>query len=235
MPDTTQTICITGHEHPTLACIENVVNYFISKGFSVALGPEIESEWYNFDFLRVPAHHPSRDTQDTFWISQSTVLRTQTSAIQGRVTKDWNIQPPLRVISPGRVFRNESTDASHESVFHQLEGFVIDTNITMAHLLSTIDGLLNHMFGEIPTKYYPHHFEYVEPGMEVVIKWKDSWLEVLGCGMIHPEVLSNMGIDSSEYSGFAFGLGADRLSLLKYGINDIRSLYHPDARIIRQI
>lgn len=226
---------VVGHEHPTLSFIDDAVNYFKQQGFSVALGPEIETEWYNFDFLRIPKHHPSRDTQDTFWISQDTVLRTQTSAVQGRVTQDWKIQPPMRVISPGRVFRNESTDSSHEAVFHQLEGFVIEKNISMAHLLSTIDDFIHHIFGDIQTKYYPHHFEYVEPGMEVVIWWKGLWLEVLGCGMIHPDVLKNMGIDSSRYSGFAFGLGADRFSMLRTGIDDIRSLYAPDIKIIKQL
>ena len=235
MKESLYSLHVMGHEHPTMSFIENAVNYFRKLGFGVALGPEIESEWYNFDFLRVPSHHQSRDTQDTFWVSSDNVLRTQTSAIQGRVTLDWKIQPPMRIISPGRVFRNESTDASHEAVFHQLEGFVIDENISMAHLLSTIDGFIHHVFGEIETKFYPHHFEYVEPGMEVVIKWKNTWLEVLGCGMIHPEVLANMGINSSKYSGFAFGLGADRFSLLQYGIDDIRSLYTPDIRMIKQI
>lgn len=231
----TGSIHLLGHTHPTLRFIDDTVGYFNKLGFSVALGPEIESEWYNFDFLRVPSHHPSRDTQDTFWLSHDSVLRTQTSAIQGRVTREWKVPPPLRVISPGRVFRNESTDASHEAVFYQLEGFVIDKNISMAHLLATIDGFIDHIFGTIKKKYYPHHFEYVEPGMEVVIQWKNAWLEVLGCGMIHPEVIRNMGLDPKQYSGFAFGVGADRFSLLKYGINDIRSLYSADLRMIKQI
>lgn len=228
-------ILIRGHHHPTLALIDKAVDYFKQYGFYVALGPEIETEWYNFDFLRVPANHPSRDTQDTFWLKDGNVLRTQTSAVQGRVTHDWKIKPPIRVISPGRVFRNEATDASHEAVFYQFEGFVIDKNITMANLIATLKGFIEEIFGNIETRFYPHHFEYVEPGIEVVIKWKNKWLEVLGSGMIHPEVIKNMGYDPKIYQGFAFGIGADRFAMLRTGLEDIRYLYHPDMRMIKQL
>lgn len=226
---------ICGHPHPTLDFIRESVKYFRSYGFNVAIGPELETEWYNFDFLRVKSDHPSRDTQDTFWTKNNKVLRTQTSSVQGRVTHERGFKPPIRVISPGRVFRNEATDASHEAVFHQLEGFAIDKDINMGNMIFILKDFIKHIFGDIETKFYPHNFPYVEPGMEVVIEWKGKWMEVLGCGMIHPEVLRNMGIDNKQFQGFAFGLGADRFAMLKTGIEDIRVLYHPDYRMISQL
>ena len=226
---------ICGHPNPTLEFIRKSVKYFRGLGFNVAIGPEIETEWYNFDFLRVTADHPSRDTQDTFWTKENKVLRTQTSSVQGRVTHDWGFKPPLRVISPGRVYRNEATDSSHEAVFHQIEGFVIDKDINMGNLIYVIEDFIRYTFGSVKTKFYPHNFPYVEPGMEVVIEWNGKWLEVLGCGMIHPEVLKNMSIDIDVYRGFAFGLGADRFAMLKNNIEDIRLLYHPDYRMITQL
>ena len=226
---------VCGHTNPTLDFIRESVTYFRKYGFNVAIGPELETEWYNFDFLRVIADHPSRDTQDTFWAKNKKVLRTQTSSVQGRVTHDWGYKPPIRVVSPGRVFRNEATDSSHEAVFHQLEGFVIDKDISMANLIFLINDFIRYTFGAVKTKFYPHNFPYVEPGMEVAIEWKGKWMEVLGCGMIHPEVLKNMGIDSNKYQGIAFGLGADRFAMLKTDIDDIRLLYHPDYRMISQL
>lgn len=222
---------VNGNFHPTLKFIRDSVNYFTKLGFEIAIGPEIESEYYNFDFLRIPSNHPSRDVQDTFWIDDKKLLRTQTSTMQGRVTRDWKVKPPLRVIAPGKVFRNESTDPSHEAVFHQLEGFVIDRGINMANLIATINNYLKYMFEDIEIRVYPHHYPFVEPGMDVAIKWNGRWLEVLGCGLIHPEVIENMNIDSNKWRGLAFGMGVDRLAMLKYKINDIRSLYHPDLRL----
>lgn len=226
---------ICGHPNPTLEFIRSSVEYFKKSGFNIAIGPEIETEWYNFDFLRVTADHPSRDTQDTFWTVDGNVLRTQTSSVQGRITQDRGYHPPLRVISPGRVYRNEATDASHEAVFHQLEGFVIDKNINMGNLIYIIRDFIHQTFGQVETKFYPHNFPFVEPGMEVVIKWEGKWLEVLGCGMIHPEVLKNMGLNNRTISGFAFGIGADRFAMLKSNIEDIRLLYHPDYKMISQM
>lgn len=225
---------ISGHRHPNSIMIDLIVNYFKKYNFDVALGPEIESEWYNFDFLRVPKNHPARDIQDTFWIDETTVLRTHTSTLQGRVADYWKIKPPLRVIAPGRVFRNEATDSSHDAVFYQIDGFVVDKNINMSHLVGTIDNLLKYLFKNIETKFYPHHYPFVEPGMDVAMKWNGKWLEILGCGMIHSEVIRNMHLDPNEWQGFAFGVGLDRFTLLKTGIKDIRSLYRPDLRITYQ-
>lgn len=227
-------LIIKGHEHPAEKFLNKAVDYFIKQGYSVAIGNEIETEWYNFDLLRVEKDHPSRDVQDTFWIDDKRLLRTQTSTLQGRVTYDWKNKPPLKIVSPGRVFRNEATDMSHEAIFYQLEGFVIDYNVTMGNLISTIENFIVEIFGKIETKIYPHHYPFVEPGMDVSIKWKGKWLEVLGSGMIHPEVIKNMGYDPEKWQGFAFGMGIDRLALLDTGINDIRLLYHPDLRMIYQ-
>lgn len=224
-----------GHRHPTLLLQDKIVNYFIEQGFQVGLGPEIETEFNNFDFLRMPSDHPARDIQDTFWTESGHVLRTQTTNIQPRVTIDMQIKPPLRVIAPGRVYRNEATDASHEVVLHQIDCFVIYQGINMSHLLGTISDMLKHIFPENEIKFRPHHYPFVEPGMDVDIKWKGKWLEVLGCGMIHPEIITKMGLDNNVYSGFAFGLGLDRFTLLKTGIEDIRQLHQKiDLRIINQ-
>ena len=225
---------IPGHQHPTIKFIEDSVDYFKKQGFAVALGNEIEDEWYNFDFLRVAKDHPARDLQDTFWLKNGKLLRTHTSTLQGRVTRDIGLLPPLKVIAPGRVYRNEATDSSHEAIFTQMEGFVIGKNITMANLMYVISDFLKNMLGEVETNFYPHHYPFVEPGMDVSIKWQGKWLEVLGSGMIHPEVISNMGYDPDIWQGFAFGFGVDRLTMLKTGIKDIRTLYHPDFRMIYQ-
>jgi phenylalanyl-tRNA synthetase alpha chain len=226
---------VAGHKQPTLLLRDEIVDYFVKQGFQVGLGPEIETEYINFDFLRMPADHPARDTQDTFWTQDHRVLRTQTTGLQAHAVGDQGGQPPLRVIAPGRAYRNEATDASHEVILHQIDGFVVDKDIQMKHLLATISDLLEFLFPDTTVKFRPHHYPFVEPGMDVDIKWKGKWLEILGCGMMHPEVLENMNIDPKIYSGFAFGLGLDRLTLLKTGIDDIRQLHQkPDLRIINQ-
>jgi phenylalanyl-tRNA synthetase alpha chain len=228
-------VLIEGHHHPTLLLMDKIVNYFIEQGFQVGLGPEVETEYINFDFLRVPADHPARDTQDTFWTEGGQVLRTHTTGVQWHALKDLGGTLPLRVIAPGRVYRNEATDASHEVVLHQIDGFVIDEGIKMSHLLSTITDWFKFLFGENEIKFRPHHYPFVEPGMDIDMKWKDQWLEMGGSGMIHPEIIANMGLDPKIYSGFAFGMGLDRLTLLKTGIEDVRQLHQrSDLRVINQ-
>lgn len=220
---------IKGHVHPTTQLQAKICDVLGQIGFITLTGPELTTEKLNFDDLRIPADHPSRDVQDTFWTTDHRVLRTHTSAMQ--VTAMKNLIPPARVIIPGRVYRNEATDATHEATLYQIEVFAIDKNINMGHLIWTIQHLLKEIFGaDIETKFYPHHYPFVEPGMDVLIKWKGKWLEVLGSGMIHPEVIENMGLDSKVWGGFAFGLGADRFMMLERALNDIRISYSSDLR-----
>ena len=222
-----------GHKHPLNLFLEKCVRVFQKLGFEVVTGPEIVNEQDNFDLLNIPATHPARDVQDTFWLKDGRLLRTHTSAMQVPAMKDR--KPPVKIIVPGRCFRNEATDASHETTFYQLEGFVIDKNITMADLIGTLKYFIGEIFGkEIKIKYYPHHYPFVEPGMDVSIYWKNKWLEILGSGMIHPKVLENMGLDPNQWQGFAFGMGVDRLMMIYYGIDDIRLSYQNDMRFIKQ-
>lgn len=220
---------VKGHIHPTTQLIARICDCLGKIGFEAVTGPEVTSEKLNFDVLRIPKDHPSRDVQDTFWTKDGRVLRTHTSAMQIPVME--NRKPPARIIIPGRVYRNEATDATHEATLYQVEVFAIDKNITMTNLVWTIQYLLKELFGDsIETKFYPHHYPFVEPGMDVLIKWKGKWLEVLGSGMIHPQVLENMGVNSGEWSGFAFGLGADRFMMLQRALGDIRISYSSDLR-----
>ncbi len=222
-----------GHIHPTNQFILKAASIFTSLGFEVVTGPELTTEHNNFDVLRVPANHPARDTQDTFWTTDGRLLRTHTSAMQ--IPAMLERKAPVRVVIPGRAFRNEATDATHESTMYQFEGFVIDKNISMANLIWTLDTFLKKMLGEkIETKYFPHNYSFVEPGMDVMIKWKGKWLEVLGSGMIHPEVLENMKVDPKIYQGFAFGAGVDRLMMLQRGVDEIRLEYSGDLRFLKQ-
>lgn len=224
---------IAGHQHPLNQFLKEAVDFFSALGFEIVEGEEIVSEWYNFDSLNVPAWHPSRDSQDTFWLKNKALLRTHTSAMQVKAME--TRQPPVRIIVPGRCFRNEATDASHETTFHQLEGFVIDENISLAHLKGTLDDFINKIFGKnCARKFVPSYYPFTEPSMDAAIKIKDKWLEILGSGMIHPLILKNMKVDADRFSGFAFGMGIDRLVMLKYGINDIRWLYSGDLRFIKQ-
>jgi phenylalanyl-tRNA synthetase alpha chain len=236
--------------------ITEMVRIFESMGFSVALGPEMETEWNNFDALNVPADHPARDMQDTFWIktdgtpitndvghSTRPVMRTHTSPVQIRYMLDAVKQGrdlsknPIMIIVPGKVFRNESTDATHEAQFHQIEGLVVGENINMAHLKGTLLEFFKKFSGpDTDIRLRPSFFPFVEPGVEVDVKMmkKDgtiNWVEVLGAGLVHPNVLRNCGIDSEKYSGFAFGFGIDRMVMLKTGITDVRYLYQGDLRI----
>lgn len=235
-----------GHRHPLLATVEELEDLFISMGFSVVNGPEIETVENNFDALNSPMNHPSRDLSDTFYLNKDLLLRTHTSPVQIRAMKEMGA--PLRIVSAGRTFRFDSVDDTHSPMFHQLEGLVIDEKISMANLIHTLDIFIKELFGEdMKTRYRPHHFPFTEPSAEVDVSCivcrgkgcpscnNTGWsMELLGCGMVHPNVLENCGIDSEKYSGFAFGMGIDRITMVKYGINDIRLLFENDNRFLEQ-
>jgi phenylalanyl-tRNA synthetase alpha chain len=236
---------IVGKKHPISQVIDEVSEIFMGMGFSIAQGPEIETVFNNFDALNAPKDHPSRDMSDTFYINDELLLRTQTSPVQVRTMKSMDL--PIRVISPGRCFRSDSPDATHSPMFHQIEGLVVDKNVTMAELKGTLDTFVKKLFGEkTKTKFRPHNFPFTEPSAEVdVTCFKcggdgcpmckgEGWIEILGAGMVHPNVLRNCGIDPEEYSGFAFGMGADRITMLKYEIDDIRLLFENDMRFLNQ-
>ena len=235
----------TGHQHPLTQMISEINSIFAEIGFVFAEGPEVDTEYYNFDQLNVPKDHPARDMQDTFWfkeddVSEPTVLRTQTSNIQIRYME--NHEPPIRIIAPGKVFRNEATDATHEAQFHQCEGLMVDKGVHLGHLKGTLEYFFERFLGgEVEVRFRPGFFPFVEPGVEVDMKilsgeskLKGKWIEMMGAGMVHPNVLRNCGIDPEVYSGFAFGMGIDRLAVMKYGINDVRDLYTGDLRFVNQ-
>lgn len=235
-----------GHRHPLLATIEELEDLFISMGFSVVTGPEIETVENNFDALNSPENHPSRDLSDTFYITEDILLRTHTSPVQIRAMREMGA--PLRIVSAGRTFRFDDVDDTHSPMFHQLEGLVVDENINMANLIHTLDIFIKELFGsDMKTRYRPHHFPFTEPSAEVDVSCLKcrgkgcpacnftGWsMELLGCGMVHPKVLEHCGIDSEKYSGFAFGMGIDRITMVKYGINDIRLLFENDNRFLEQ-
>lgn len=225
--------------------VSEINDIFSQLGFVYASGPEVETAHYNFDRLNVPPDHPSRDMQDTFWlrssdVSEPTVLRTHTSPVQARYMESHT--PPIRIISPGKVFRNEATDATHEAQFFQLECLYIDKGVHMGHLKGTIEYFFSKFFGDnTHVRFRPSYFPFVEPGVEVDMKLTEGtsklahqWIEVMGAGMVHPNVLRDSNIDPDEYSGFAFGVGIDRLAVIKYGIDDIRHLYSGDLRVVNQ-
>ena len=234
-----------GHRHPNTTVLEEVENIFVGMGYEVLEGPEIEKDYYNFEALNIPKNHPARDEQDTFYINDSIVLRTQTSPVQVRVMEQGKL--PIRMLAPGRVFRSDEVDATHSPSFHQIEGMVIDKNITFADLKGTLEQFARELFGEdTKVKFRPHHFPFTEPSAEMdVTCFKcggkgcrfckgSGWIEILGCGMVHPHVLEMCGIDPEEYTGFAFGVGLERIALLKYEIDDMRLLYENDIRFLRQ-
>ncbi|WP_411338396.1 phenylalanine--tRNA ligase subunit alpha [Ruminococcus gauvreauii] len=234
-----------GHRHPNTIALEEVERIFIGMGYEVVEGPEVEYDLYNFEKLNIPANHPAKDEQDTFYINKDIVLRTQTSPVQARVMEEGKL--PIRMIAPGRVFRSDEVDATHSPSFHQIEGLVIDRNITFADLKGTLEEFAKELFGEeTRTKFRPHHFPFTEPSAEVdVTCFKcggsgcrfckgTGWIEILGCGMVHPHVLEMCGIDPEEYTGFAFGVGLERIALLKYEIDDMRLLYENDDRFLKQ-
>ena len=234
-----------GHLHPLTKVQRDLENIFIGMGFEVVEGPEVELDYYNFQALNIPENHPARDTQDTFYITDKVLLRSQTSPVQVRTME--HRKPPIRIISPGRVYRSDALDATHSPLFHQLEGLVVDKGITMGDLKGTLEIFAKKMFGEdTRIRFRPHHFPFTEPSAEVdascfVCGGKgcrlckgEGWIEILGAGMVHPFVLSNCGIDPEEYSGFAFGLGIERITMISRGIDDIRLFYENDRRFLEQ-
>lgn len=236
---------IVGKRHPLDLTLESMKDIFISMGFTVEEGPEVELDYYNFEALNIPKNHPARSEQDTFYINDNLVLRTQTSPVQIRVME--NQAPPIKMIGPGKVYRSDAVDATHSPIFYQMEGLVIDKGVTFADLKGTLELFAKKMFGDkVKTKFRPHHFPFTEPSAEMdatcfVCEGKgcrvckgSGWIELLGCGMVHPQVLRNCGIDPEVYSGFAFGFGVDRMVMLKYGIDDIRLLYESDMRFLNQ-
>ncbi|WP_291634057.1 phenylalanine--tRNA ligase subunit alpha [Clostridium sp.] len=236
---------IVGKRHPLELTLEKVNEIFLSMGFSIEEGPEVEKDYYNFEALNIPKDHPARGEQDTFYINDSIVLRTQTSPVQIRTMEVQ--KPPIKMISPGKVYRSDAVDATHSPIFYQIEGLVVDKGITFADLKGTLELFTQKMFGgNMETKFRPHHFPFTEPSAEMdatcfVCNGKgckvcsgSGWIELLGCGMVHPQVLRNCGIDPEVYSGFAFGFGLDRITMLKYGIDDIRALYESDMRFLKQ-
>ena len=234
-----------GARHPLNMAINEICDIFLGLGYSIGEGPEVEYDKYNFELLRIPEGHPSRDTQDTFYITDSILLRTQTSGLQIRTME--KCKPPLKVICPGKVYRSDALDSTHSPVFHQIEGLVVDKGVTMGDLVGSLQLFAKKLFGEnTKIRLRPHHFPFTEPSVEVDLTcWScggkgcrvckgEGWIEVLGAGMVHPEVLENCGIDSEVYSGFAFGIGVERTAMGRYGIDDIRLLYENDVRFLKQ-
>ncbi len=234
-----------GHQHPLTRVQREMEDIFIGMGFQIAEGPEVEYDYYNFQALNIPENHPARDTQDTFYITDNILLRSQTSPVQVRVMEKQ--KPPIRVISPGRVYRSDALDATHSPLFHQMEGLVVDKGITMSDLKGTLETFAKKMFGENTNiRFRPHHFPFTEPSAEVDVSCfacggkgcrvckGEGWIEILGAGMVHPFVLSNCGIDPEVYSGFAFGMGIERVAMKHYGIDDIRLFYENDRRFLEQ-
>ena len=234
-----------GKKHPITTVLNDLKDIFIGMGFTIAEGPEVELDYYNFEALNLPPDHPARDTQDTFYINEDTLLRTQTSSVQVRVMQKQ--QPPIRIVSPGRVYRSDAVDATHSPVFHQVEGLVVDEGITMADLKGTLEVFIKRLYGEdTKVRFRPHHFPFTEPSAEVDISCfsckgegcrickGEGWIEILGCGMVHPKVLANCNIDPEKYSGFAFGIGLERVAMFRYGIDDLRLFYENDLGFLKQ-
>ena len=235
----------TGHPHPCQLALDEMERIFVGMGYEVVEGPEVEWQEYNFTKLNIPEGHPARDVQDTFYINEQILLRSQTSPVQARVMEKGKL--PIRMIAPGRVFRSDSIDATHSPSFNQIEGLVVDKHITMTDLKGTLSQFARELFGEnTKTRFRPHHFPFTEPSAEVDVScYKcggtgcrfckgEGWIEILGCGMVHPNVLKMCGIDPEEYTGFAFGVGLERIALLKYEIDDMRLLYENDLRFLGQ-
>lgn len=234
-----------GSIHPITQIINEVEDIFLGMGYEIADGPEVEKTIYNFDKLNTPADHPARDVQDTFYITENIVLRSQTSPVQARVME--NQKPPIKIICPGAVYRSDAVDSTHSPVFHQLEGLVVDKNISMADLKGTLEIFAKKCLGEnTKIRFRPHHFPFTEPSAEADVSCfvcggkgcrvckGEGWIELLGCGMVHPNVLRNCNIDPDVYSGFAFGFGIERIAMAKFGIDDMRLLYENDARFLKQ-
>ena len=234
-----------GNLHPLTKVLDEFKDTVIGLGFSIAEGPDVETDYYNFEALNIPKNHPARDTQDSFYVEDNIVLRTQTSPMQIRVME--NKKPPIRIIAPGRVYRSDAMDATHSPIFHQIEGLVVDKGITMADLKGTLEALIKSIYGDKAVcRFRPHHFPFTEPSVETDVQCfncggkgcsmckGEGWIEILGGGMVHPKVLANCGIDPEVYSGFAFGIGLERLVMGRYDINDIRLFYENDVRFLKQ-
>jgi phenylalanyl-tRNA synthetase alpha chain len=234
-----------GHSHPNVIALKELERIFVGMGYEVIEGPEVERDYYNFEALNIPADHPAKDEQDTFYINGDILLRTQTSSTQIHAMESGKI--PIRMIAPGRVYRSDAVDATHSPTFHQVEGLVVDKGVTFADLKGTLDEFAKKLFGEeTKTRFRPHHFPFTEPSAEMDVSCfkcggkgcsfckGEGWIEILGCGMVHPHVLEICGIDPKEYSGFAFGVGLERIALLNYEIDDMRLLYENDVRFLKQ-
>lgn len=232
-----------GRKHPSSIVLDEVKDAFISMGFSIVDGPEVELDYYNFEALNIPKHHPARDTQDTFYFSPEVLLRTQTSSVQIRSME--KMKPPIKIISPGRVYRIDEIDATHSPIFNQIEGLVVDKGINMAHLKGALDVMAKKLFGEnITTRIRPDYFPFTEPSAEISVSCfmcggkgcqfckNEGYIEIGGAGMVNPKVLEPLGIDPNEYSGFAFGMGLERLTMIRFGITDIRQLFENDIRFL---
>jgi phenylalanyl-tRNA synthetase alpha chain len=241
-----------GHLHPITQMVREIFSIFHELGFNVADGPELEDEFHNFDALNVPKDHPARDMQDTFWVKvqsskfkvqslntgdteqmKKMVLRTHTSSVQIRYLETH--KPPVRIIVPGKVFRNEATDATHEAQFYQVEALYVDKNVSLAHLKGTLEHMFRKLFGnDVEIRFRPSFFPFTEPSVEVDMQWKGKWLEMGGAGLVNPKVFEAVGVDPKVWQGFAFGFGLDRIAMLKFGIDDVRYLYNGDLRLINQ-
>jgi phenylalanyl-tRNA synthetase alpha chain len=241
-----------GNRHPLNIVLDEIKQIFTSMGYTMVYGPEVEQTKYVFDLLNTFEGHPARDEQDTFYIDEATILRTQTSSVQIRTME--KVKPPIAIISPGRVYRRDEVDATHSPIFHQCEGLVVDKGITFADLKGTLEIFFKRLYGDdIKLRFRPHNFPYTEPSAEVDLSCfkcggdsalsggeycsfckNEGWIEMLGCGMVHPQVLRNCGIDPEEYNGFAFGMGIDRIAMMRYEIDDLRLMYENDMRFLRQ-
>lgn len=225
-----------GHLHPLTQFMRKSLKYFEDRGFEITEGPEIETEWYNFDALNVAAEHPSRDVQDTFWLKDGRLMRTHTTAADVRSVKEKKLKPPFKIILPGRCFRNEATDQTHEHTFYQIDGFAVGKDLNMGNLIGILDGYVKEVLGkDVKTRVRPHLYPFVEPGMDMDVQMPDGkWREMLPGGMAHPEVLKNCGIDPDEWQGIMWGIGFDRVMMTYFQINDIRLSYSGDLRFLKQ-
>ena len=234
-----------GKRHPFEQVLGELKEIFLGMGFDIVSGPEVELDHYNFEMLNMPKSHPARDTQDTFYFTENVLLRTQTSPMQIRTMEKQ--KPPIRIICPGRVYRSDAVDATHSPIFHQCEGLVVDKGVTFSDLKGTLELFIKKLYGEeTRVRFRPHHFPFTEPSAEMDIQCYrchgagcplckgEGWIEILGCGMVHPQVLENCGIDPEVYSGFAFGVGLERIAMMRYGIDDMRLLYENDLRFLKQ-
>ncbi len=223
-----------GRLHPVTQVCRELEDIFLGLGFDVLDGPWVEDDWHNFGALNIPADHPARDMQDTFWLTDGRLLRTHTSPVQIRALESQ--PPPIRAVAIGRIFRHEELDATHENTFHQVEGLLVDRDVSAAHLVWVLRTVLRELFGrEVETRLRPAYFPFVEPGFEMDMRFRGRWMEILGCGLVHPRVLAAGGADPEVWSGFAFGLGVDRIAMLRHGIDDIRHLMSGDLRFLRQM